>query len=523
MKRSGKLQHATVLLACPVRVTLSENGIGLSSSYSQSIEAISMVFRRGSVVGFACALLICTTPPRAALQTLLVAGTVKTLDGDPVAQTEVRVEGSGSDITKPSGEFKITVGPPLGPGMVATFYVSGWVIIDPYVLERGRTYLPAPEAEPIHIKVLRKKDPRLLLGDSVRRILEEKSSRFPAKPTPTGRPRSWLQREKRPVFVRGVTPSASERTVGTTRDVGLVFAAYSINTPVHPAEPVQDELRDAAAPEDDEFLEQQAKELGFTEDQLKAAIDRWVKTANDPYDKGLAALYEHRYREASYYLTEGIAYSPGAFYERYVPLARAEFEQAHYAAAEFALRNPLAVHGDDPIILNDLQIVTLKAKVYTELLQCSTAEACLIYAWEAFKRRDYGTAIHYATDCIVQFHRTADKEEDRLESASIPLPPTGKVSHEEKEKVLTREPLNEVAAAYYVKGRSAEYLYLAAKGPERVDYRDAAIEAYRAACHYRYGRALDADGSFLWSPCEASSDGLERLGKEPSRPDRRFR
>jgi Flp pilus assembly protein TadD len=40
-----------------------------------------------------------------------------------------------------------------------------------------------------------------------------------------------------------------------------------------------------------------------------------------------------------------------------VPLARAEYEQGHYAAAEAALGKVLTVHPDDPLVLNDLGVV----------------------------------------------------------------------------------------------------------------------------------------------------------------------
>ena len=86
----------------------------------------------------------------------------------------------------------------------------------------------------------------------------------------------------------------------------------------------------------DEFLARKAKELGFSVEELKAAIAEWAKSVEDPYEKGLAALHELRYAEASQYISASIPSPPGAFLERYVPLARAEYEQGHLPAAESA-------------------------------------------------------------------------------------------------------------------------------------------------------------------------------------------
>jgi uncharacterized protein YkwD len=105
-------------------------------------------------------------------------------------------------------------------------------------------------------------------------------------------------------------------------------------------------------------LAQQAGQLGLKPKQLVSAINRWAQSATDPYDKGLAALYQGRYADASGYISHSIASSAGSRAERYVPLARAEYEQGNYAAAEAALRKVLAVHPGDPLVVDDLAIVS---------------------------------------------------------------------------------------------------------------------------------------------------------------------
>lgn len=51
-------------------------------------------------------------------------------------------------------------------------------------------------------------------------------------------------------------------------------------------------------------LQEQAKERGVSEQQLKAEIDDWFRNVKAPYDKGLGALYGGRYQEAENYLNE---------------------------------------------------------------------------------------------------------------------------------------------------------------------------------------------------------------------------
>ena len=102
------------------------------------------------------------------------------------------------------------------------------------------------------------------------------------------------------------------------------------------------------------FLTEKANELGFSVEELKSAIAVWTNSVEDPYNKGLGALYDGQYAEASRYITASSLSSSAADVLRYVPLARAEYEQAHYPAAESALRKVIAVHPDDPVVLNNL-------------------------------------------------------------------------------------------------------------------------------------------------------------------------
>lgn len=401
-------------------------------------------------------LLVALSTSAAAPQTRSVSGGVRTADDAPVARTEVRIDGAGANVTTDSGGFAFPLAPPLRVGFPATFRVSGWVVIDPCVLARGRMYLPDPDAETISIRVVRPHDRRLLSSRSLGCVIEEGASRFePLSPSP--RPgQSSLWHERAPAFAEWWRPAASGWSSSSPDSVRVVGVAYHPNahaegqrtsagaasqacsTKVEPQQrqleqrafaainaqrvrmgvpalawnnKVADQAREHSCrmaklgffSHDDpergssferlgragikpsgmaeniyresgltpaerssglprldwrQSLAQQAGQLGFKPKQLASALNRWAKSVTDPYDRGLAALYQQRYAEASRYIAQSIASSAGSRVERYVPLARAEYEQGNYAAAEAALRKVLAIHPGDPMVVEDLAIVS---------------------------------------------------------------------------------------------------------------------------------------------------------------------
>ncbi len=86
-------------------------------------------------------------------------------------------------------------------------------------------------------------------------------------------------------------------------------------------------------------------------------------------------------------------------------------------------------------------------------------DQCLKDAWKALSGEKYEEAIKYADKCIDEFAKAAEREQEKLNKDKEPLPPTGAVSDAEKDKIFKRGLLNDVAAAYFIRGRSAEYLY----------------------------------------------------------------
>ena len=131
-------------------------------------------------------------------------------------------------------------------------------------------------------------------------------------------------------------------------------------------------------------------------------------------------------------------------------------------------------------------------------------QECLQQAWKAFNDGDNVGAIAAADKCIDDFGPKAEKEQKALAANSAPLPPTGAVDNPaERTVVFSRWAVNDISAAYYVKGRAAEHLYRA--GQKK--YKAIAEQAYQGAIRLSYGRVWDPKGWF-WSPKEASEERL---------------
>src|SRR5437899_1029428 len=136
-------------------------------------------------------------------------------------------------------------------------------------------------------------------------------------------------------------------------------------------------------------------------------------------------------------------------------------------------------------------------------------EPCLQAAWKAYTASDYTAAIRAADKCIDNFHLKAERDQAALTLKKEPDPPTGAVSDADKQKIFSRGVLNDTAAAYFVKGRSAEALAQKKKGD---DYREMARAAYEQAKNLKYARIWDPKGWF-WSPSEAAADRLAGLNQ----------
>jgi hypothetical protein len=131
---------------------------------------------------------------------------------------------------------------------------------------------------------------------------------------------------------------------------------------------------------------------------------------------------------------------------------------------------------------------------------------CMDQAWSAFNKTLYADAIKHSDECIEQFGPEALRSQAELEKQRAPLPPVGAVSSQDTRKIFSRGILNDIATAYFVKGRSAEALLAKTKAPS---LKKVMTDAYESAIKLTYGRCWDPQGWF-WSPAEAARDQLDR-------------
>lgn len=124
-------------------------------------------------------------------------------------------------------------------------------------------------------------------------------------------------------------------------------------------------------------------------------------------------------------------------------------------------------------------------------------------AWDPFNEEKYEEAIRRADECIDEFVKQARRDEEKLEEEKAPLPPTGKVADQDKETIIERGVLNDVATCYYIKGRSLEYVHQI----------EQAKKTYQETRKFPHGRCWDPKGWF-WSPAQAANDRLERLAEK---------
>jgi tetratricopeptide (TPR) repeat protein len=331
-----------------------------------------MFIVRRVLAAAACSFLVCVT---ATAQGLSVSGVVSAAHDAPVARAAVHIQLAGSDTTTQSGEFTIHLPakPSFQVGMLMTLQVDGWVIKYPYLYQSGQTYIPAPAAPPIPVRVFKKGNPSLLDRRGIESMLQGHYSRIVPKRAAAAGSVSILERSENSIFA-AVEPARGEMRarlmLAALTGVGWQFS----RAPEEPAIPAGARLlsisdydggaRGSSDPGWSRFLAVQAKELGFSVEQVATAINQWIKSAEEPYQKGLAALHEGRFREASAYISESIPNPPRQFVERYVPLARAEYEQGQYPKAEAALRSVLSVHPHDPVLLNNLAVVLAREAKY---------------------------------------------------------------------------------------------------------------------------------------------------------------
>jgi tetratricopeptide (TPR) repeat protein len=232
--------------------------------------------------------------PAHAQSPLVVSGVVQERQGGPLATAEVRIRGVGGTVTSQSGEFAIALPVTLRIGDQIVLYVARKP--QEWVIEspwEGITTVPGPSTT-LNVFVLKRGDPRLLNDPAIiARLLTEY-----------------------------VTPKTTEATLSAG-----------------------------------DYLKSVAERLGVSPDSLVAAFEKWVRNVQEPYQRGLAAMYERRYSLASELFNESIQASSSELGNKEFVLASAEYEQAHLVAALRAATEARRLLPNDPSVLNLLGVV----------------------------------------------------------------------------------------------------------------------------------------------------------------------
>jgi tetratricopeptide (TPR) repeat protein len=127
-----------------------------------------------------------------------------------------------------------------------------------------------------------------------------------------------------------------------------------------------------AAPENPRAnLEAVAKQFGLSPEDLDKAIKAWGAKTTDPYEAGLAALYERNYNKATVDLQdslkqreEKLASDQNAVADVAFFLGESLYEQGRYKESALAYRRCLQINPDDSVVLNNTALSMQRAGDY---------------------------------------------------------------------------------------------------------------------------------------------------------------
>lgn len=293
-------------------------------------EGISMKSR--NLPTFAMALLLLASlvscnqpnhPPR-------LDAVVKTVAGDPVARLPIEILGLDvGGVTDERGKVSIELPSGRGPGtwvMVqlvpqADAKEQSWVLLKPW----NDNIQVRSVRKPVPIVVARRGDRELLLGTSAGRVAISQQI--------------LTQREKK------------EAEVGQPTQLGA-------------------EVKETV-------LAELAAQQGLEPREIDTAIGTSLRTATDPFEKGLAALYSERYPEAQQALQNALvaaqqesAEAPERLVESARFLGRAFMEAHQYGEAAGAYRQAMALKPLDPDLLQLLGLASLASGDYLQARLC---------------------------------------------------------------------------------------------------------------------------------------------------------
>jgi hypothetical protein len=132
-------------------------------------------------------------------------------------------------------------------------------------------------------------------------------------------------------------------------------------------------------------------------------------------------------------------------------------------------------------------------------------EKLMTTAYDAFNAGKYDSAIQQFDAVITDYRGDAEMEQMRLAQNQNPQPPLGKVSAEQKEQIFSHGLLNDVAAAYVMKGKALE----------KLSRKNEAIATFSAATNFTYARVYTPGEDTFWSPSDAALGKLRQLQSPP--------
>ena len=262
---------------------------------------------------------------------LSVRGYVVTAEGAALPGVKVLIQGGPtSRETDPAGQFTINdITPPPDIGYPVTFEAIGWIIDEPFYLrQRGATYLPDPKAPPINLIVRKAGDQAFLQGPSIEKILGSRVYDF----------------------TESATQARLAHSALTLLHIEYVPTVH-LDTSFYDSEGVPSDVGW------DEFLADQAALIGIPLLELRAAIERWITHAYNPYQMGLAALYRGAYDTAATKFHDALDSNYVPRERLFTSLAYTEFKRGNFAESITFLKEISRLHPNDSTVGRNLKIV----------------------------------------------------------------------------------------------------------------------------------------------------------------------
>src|ERR1700730_8859249 len=113
-------------------------------------------------------------------------------------------------------------------------------------------------------------------------------------------------------------------------------------------------------------LEAEARRLGVRPSDLSKALTLWAEKAKDPYEKGIAYLYQERFPEASELLRKSFDLRSGETFDVARNLGFSLFNEGYYAEAAAKYQVSLDIRPNDANVANDLGMLFIYLARYDD-------------------------------------------------------------------------------------------------------------------------------------------------------------